>query len=103
MAIKYYRINCEICGFNQVTDGSDIKLVEYKRSKIQKNLPTMDPITNKISHQKDMMKLPKKYKCPKCGRVVFARPFKEPEIENKTKCNHEQDFDTRGNGGFERF
>jgi transcription elongation factor Elf1 len=102
MAIKYYRLNCEICGFNQVTDGSNIQLVEYKRSQIQKELPKIDPVTNKISHQRDMMKLPKKYKCPKCGRLVSARLFKEPEVENKTKSNYEQDFDTRGKGGFER-
>ncbi len=101
MATKYYRLVCEICGYNRVTDGSNIKLVEYKRSKIQKEIPKLDPVTGKTSPA-TWITLPKKYKCPKCGRLISPRVYKEPEIENQTKDTNEQNFNTGGQGGFER-
>lgn len=101
MAIKYYRLYCEICGYNTVTDGSNINLVEHKRSKIQKEIPKLDPATGKTVAA-TWITLPKKYKCPKCGRLISARKFKEPELEDKTKINNDKDISPRSQGGFER-
>lgn len=101
MAIKYYRLHCEICGYNSVTDGSNTNLVEYKRSKIQKEIPKLDPSTGKTV-ESTWLNLPKKYKCPKCGRLLSPRRFKEAESENQTKNTYDENFDSRGKGGFER-
>ncbi|NIQ12876.1 MAG: hypothetical protein GTO02_00225 [Candidatus Dadabacteria bacterium] len=101
MAVKYYRLYCEICGHNIVTDGSDVNLVEYKRSKIQKEIPKLDPTTGKLV-ESTWLTLPKKYKCPKCGRLISARKLKEPELEDKTKNDDDKNFNPRSQGGFER-
>lgn len=101
MAVKYYRLYCEICGYSLVTDGSKVNLVEYKRSKIQKEIPSLDPATEKTVPG-TWLTLPKKYKCPKCGRLISARKFKEPELEDKTKINYGENLDPRSKGGFER-
>lgn len=100
MAIKYYKLHCEICGFTNVTDGSNINLTEYKRSKIQKDIPKLD--TAGEATKSTFISLPKRYKCPKCGRLISPRKIQGLEIENKTKNNYEQDFDTGSKGGFER-
>lgn len=101
MAVKYYKLYCEICGYNMVTDGSNTRLIEYKRSKIQKEIPKLDPSTGKTV-EGTWLTLPKKYKCPKCGRLLSPRKFKETEVEDKTKNTNEQNFDPRSQGGFER-
>jgi len=95
----YYRLNCEICGFNLYSNDSNIKLVEYKRSAIQGTLPKIDESTGKFVPG-TMINLPKKYKCPQCGRLLSAIKMKEKEIE--TKNDNEQDINKRGAGGFER-
>jgi len=69
MGIKIYRIYCEICGYNRVTDGSQIedhKLKEVPRVKIQRNIPVLDEQNKTIPSE--FCHLPKIYKCPKCGR-----------------------------------
>lgn len=101
MALKYYRLNCEICGYNSITDGSNTNLVEYKRSKVQKEIPKLDPATGKTVTA-TWLTLPKKYKCPKCGRLISPRKLKEPELEDKTKITYDKDITTGGQGGFER-
>ena len=101
MAIKYYKLHCEICGYTNITDGSDCKLVECKRSKIQKDIPKCDSSTGEAS-KSTFISLPKKYKCPKCGRLVSPRKIQEPELENKAKNNYDKDFNTGSKGGFER-
>lgn len=101
MATRYYRLVCEICGFSLVTDGSNVNLVEYKRSKVQKEIPKLDPTTNKLVAS-TWITLPKKYKCPKCGRLISPRVHKEVELENKTKDYYGENFNTGGQGSFER-
>lgn len=102
MATKYYRLHCEICNYNVVTDGSNVKLVEYKRSKVQKEIPKADPTTGKLASAGTWLTLPKKYKCPKCGRLLSARKLQEPEVEDKTKNTNDESINPRGQGGFER-
>ena len=99
--MAYYRLNCEICGFNLYSDGANVKLVEYKRSKIQGHIPNLDPETGRTAKQSPLITLPKKYKCPKCGRLLSAKKIKEKDLE--TKNDNEQDINKRGAGGFERY
>ena len=101
MAARYYRLVCEICGYTLVTDGTNVNLVEYKRSKIQKELPKLDPATKKLAPA-TWITLPKKYKCPKCGRLISPRKYEEPEVENKTKVIYDENINPGGQGGFER-
>lgn len=111
MPSKYYKLHCEICGHTIVTDGTNIKLVEYKRSRIQKEIPKLDAATGKLTVHKDpatgelshstWLTLPKKYKCPKCGRLISPRKFKE-EVEDKTKSDSNESINPRSQGGFER-
>lgn len=99
--MAYYRLNCEICGFNLYSDGFNIKLVEYKRSKIQGGIPKLDTETGRTAKPSPFITLPKKYKCPKCGRLLAAKKIKEKDLE--TKNDNEQDINKRGAGGFERY
>ena len=71
MSTKLYRLYCELCNYNRITDGTDIgDLVEYKRSKIQANIPKIDPLDDNKVKEKEHIKLPKQFKCPKCGRLI---------------------------------
>jgi len=101
MASKYYKLHCEICGHTIVTDGTNIKLVEYKRSRVQKEIPKLDPSTNKLV-EGSWLSLPKKYKCPKCGRLISPRKMRDEPIEDKTKSDSDESINPRGKGGFER-
>ena len=104
VANKFYRLYCEICGYCKVTDGVDIKLVEYKRSKIQGRIPRLDDERGKTVIS-EIRALPKKYKCPGCGRLLGPRGVKEMEIgkeENETKVIYEKDINKGSAGGFEK-
>lgn len=83
MSRPFYQIHCEICGYKKKTDGTDVKLVEYKRSKIQTNIPKMED--GKFVVGKDMA-LPKTFKCPSCGRLVRPKKIGNP-YENNDKGN----------------
>jgi predicted RNA-binding Zn-ribbon protein involved in translation (DUF1610 family) len=76
--LKLYSIHCEICGFKKLTDGSDVAgLVPYKQARIPGGSPYRDPATGEIVTP---MSRPnsKKFKCPKCGRVVTVRKVADP-------------------------
>lgn len=73
MSVKTYQLYCEICGYKRISDGSDVQdLKEIKTSPVPGGSPFIDPITKKViapSSQKQR----KKFRCPKCGRVIMAR------------------------------
>jgi len=90
MSKKYYRLYCEICNWKKVTDGSEIDgLVEVKTSPVPGGVPKFDPIKNKTITPKSIKQL-KKYKCPKCGRVVTPRKITNPQ-EKIDQYNAEQE------------
>jgi len=99
--MTYYRLVCEVCGYCSVTDGTNPNLIEYKRAKIQKEIPKLDDKTGKTV-KATWINLPKKFKCPKCGRLISPRKYKEPEVNDKTKNVNEQSLDSGSQGGFER-
>jgi len=81
MSIRYYRLYCENCSYNRITDGTDIDdLFEYKRSKIATSIPKIDPITKKVI-TKDPKALPKQFRCPKCGRLITPKKIPDPPKE----------------------
>lgn len=83
MSVKLYLLLCDYCGYKKITDGTDAKdLIEVKTSPIMTKIPTLDPITQKTSpaHFKNQKK---RFKCPKCGRLLFPRKLKN-ESSNAT-------------------
>jgi hypothetical protein len=73
VSIKTYRLHCEICNYNRITDGSDVQdLHEMKVSPIQAGIPYRDNETKEILYRKPI-KREKRFRCPKCGRVIIAK------------------------------
>ena len=76
--LKLYLIYCEPCGFKKLTDGSDVSgLVPYKQSRIPGGSPYRDPATGQMVTPESRSNS-KKFKCPKCGRVVTVRKVADP-------------------------
>lgn len=76
--LKLYSIYCEPCGFKKLTDGSDVAgLVPYKQSRIPGGMPYRDQATGQIVTPPSRPNS-KKFKCPKCGRVVTVRKVADP-------------------------
>lgn len=72
-----YKLNCEICNYRNVVENLDF-LTEVKTgmSSVQGKLPFYDP-SNKQKTISTERKIPKKYKCPGCGRIVKVKEIKE--------------------------
>lgn len=81
---RHYQLYCEICGYKRITDGTDVHdLVPVKTSKIQQELPYIDPLTKKtITPPYKAQRL--RFKCPKCGRVIMAKQIEFIEDINET-------------------
>jgi len=92
----YYKLHCEICGYTIVTDGTNLKLTEYIRSKVQKEIPKLD--SNEKLVPGTWLSLPKKYKCPKCGRLISPRKHNE----NQAKGDNDKNINPGSQGGIER-
>jgi predicted RNA-binding Zn-ribbon protein involved in translation (DUF1610 family) len=76
--LKLYIIYCEPCGFKKLTDGSDVSgLIPYKQSRIPGGSPYRDQATGQILTPESRPPS-KKFKCPKCGRVVTVRKVADP-------------------------
>ena len=100
MSIKTYQLYCEICGYKRITDGSDIAdLHEIKTSPVPRGVPFLNKEGSKQTTPQlhgpgiesteivvpQSQKQVKKFKCPKCGRVITAR--KITTIEHGQKNN----------------
>ena len=71
---KLYRLYCETCSYNKVTDGTDINLVEFKTSPVQGSfIKTMLDGKEVITNRK-VINQTKRVKCPQCGRVITPKP-----------------------------
>ena len=76
--LKLYIIYCEPCGFKRLTDGSDVAgLIPYKQAPIPGGSPYRDMATGQIKIPPSRQNS-KKFKCPKCGRVVTVRKVADP-------------------------
>jgi len=76
--LKLYIIYCEPCGFKKLTDGGDVSgLIPYKQSMIPGGSPYRDPLTGEIKTPPARSNS-KKFKCPRCGRVVTVRKVADP-------------------------
>jgi len=84
MSLKNYQLYCEICGYKRLTDGTDIKdLVPIKTSKIQHELPYIDPLMKKtVTPPYKEQRL--RFKCPKCGKVIMSKQIEFTEEVNET-------------------
>jgi hypothetical protein len=99
MSIKFYKLHCEICNWGKVTNGAEVeeKLYEYKTSPIPVGIPQFDKENNKVV-VREPQKQPRKFRCPKCGRVVIPRQIQDPQeqIDSKNEISsrkrHEQDW-----------
>lgn len=73
MAVKMYRLYCEVCGYKRTTDGSDIQdLYEIKVSPVPGGLPAINPQTKNVD-VRPSKKPTRKFRCPSCGRVLIPR------------------------------
>jgi len=85
MSVKLYRLYCEICNWKRITDGSDIQdLMELKTSPIPRGIPKVDLETKKVVQPKSKDQI-KKFRCPKCGRVVIPKKISDPQRELEEK------------------
>ncbi len=90
MSIKLYQLYCDGCHWKRITDGSDVDdLVEVKRSPIPGGIPKIDPVTKKLNTPKEH-KLPKRFKCPGCGRLVIPRKIDDPQAALERLLEEEQ-------------
>ncbi len=96
MSVKTYQLYCEYCGYKRITDGSDVQdLRAVKTAPVPGGSPQIDPNAKKVVktglHQpadvtsgtfvpKAMLQR-KRFKCPKCGRVIMARQIQKTEHE----------------------
>ena len=72
-SVKLYQFYCEICNWKKIADGSGTQeLVEIKTSPIPGGIPKRDPLSGKVVTPKPI-KQKRRFKCPKCGRAVFAK------------------------------
>ncbi len=108
MSVKTYQLFCDYCGYKRITDGSDIgDLREIKQSPIPGGSPILDPLgkkevkvelhqpasnTNGTIAPKPVPQR-KKFKCPKCGRVIMAR-----QIQRTDHVSETSDIDRRETG-----
>jgi hypothetical protein len=84
--LKLYQLFCNNCSWKQLTNGSDVGLVEVKRSPVPGGAPKIDPVTNKVVEPK-IKKRVKLFRCPKCGLGITPRIIKDPQaaIDDKKK------------------
>lgn len=86
---KLYILHCDTCGFHKKTDGSDIELIEIKRTQIQGGIPKIQD--GKTIPPKYIEKS-KMFHCPKCGKGIVAHicniPIMKHEEENDNQKNN---------------
>lgn len=69
--IKVYLLYCEPCGYTKKTESLDKEgLVEVKTTKIQKRV---DKLKDNKKITGTFQTMPRKFKCPKCGRLITAK------------------------------
>lgn len=74
-----YKLHCEICNWTKVTNGSDaVDLVEFITAPIPVKSSQRDLKTKKIIEAKSIPQ-PRKFKCPKCGRLVIPKKLENNE------------------------
>jgi DNA-directed RNA polymerase subunit RPC12/RpoP len=90
MSVKTYLLHCQYCGYKRLTDGSDVKdLIEVKTSPIMTSIPVLDPATGKTIAAK-FKDQKKRFKCPKCGRIVFPKNLKGKWNEQDNDTGHQR-------------
>lgn len=78
---KFYLLYCDFCNWKRVTDGSDIDdLYELATAPIPGGVPKWDTEKKKII-ESPSKKQKRKFRCPGCGRVLTAKPAKDPQAK----------------------
>lgn len=76
-----YQLYCQICNWKKITDGEAVReLTEVKTSPIQREIPKFDKKKKETILSKDKVRR-KRFKCPKCGRVVFPKKIDDPQAD----------------------
>ena len=71
--IKQYQFFCDNCNYKRLTNGSDIQdLIPVKTSPVPGSIPYIDPLTKKTIYPPAKSQK-KKFKCPKCGKIIIAK------------------------------
>ena len=81
MPTKTYQLYCDMCHWKRITDGSNVRdLKEIKLSNLQKNIPKLDKETRHLAPG-EILKQPKRFRCPKCGRQIIPRQINNPQAK----------------------
>ena len=84
MGVKNYLLYCNYCNYKRITDGTkEQDTVEVKVSPLFISPPILDPATNKTIEAK-FKKRPKRFKCLKCGRIIFPKRIKEDDQQTNS-------------------
>jgi hypothetical protein len=79
MSNKLYKLYCEVCNWQKITDGTDAdSMYKIKTAPVPGGVPVYDAEKKKII-QKKAQEQPKKFRCPNCGRVVIPKKIKNPQ------------------------
>lgn len=78
-ANKRKMIFCEPCGFKAIYNNeASVDAIEVPLAKIQKNIPVLDPKTQKTIESQWQERKKTIFKCPSCGRAVKLRDILPP-------------------------
>lgn len=95
MSSKLYRLYCEICNWKKITKGDDVDdFYEIPTSPVPGGVPKTDPATKELIAPKTTRQ-PRKFRCPRCGRVVIPRKISDPQGELDEKIEMEEKLKER--------
>jgi len=79
MSKKFYRLYCEICNWKLIVDSTQsVDLYEMKSPPIPGGIPKYNETEKEIVVPKEK-EMPRKFRCPQCGRVVIPRKVSNPQ------------------------
>ena len=96
MEYKKIQLYCESCHWKKIFDNSKIEeLYEYSISPIQKNVPKI------FSKELSTYNFRKKFRCPKCGRMLSPKVIldvqknMDEKVKAEVKEKHRQELEKK--------
>jgi hypothetical protein len=94
MGSKAWKFICEYCNFCKVvTDLDNCDLREHKLTPVPGGNPTFDSKTKEFTTKKAVER-GRKFKCPKCGRLIGVKKIEDVQATANEK-RHQEDLEAR--------